>query len=209
MSLEETRQKILEDDQFILSELPKIQELFKMKRIIRYNRTRQEEIDTESDAEHVYGMFSLVDYFLPLESDGSWDYARAQQLALYHDIDEILTGDRIGYLKTEADRAQEYNAQQEVVKLLPEIMRTRASAVIKEYEEQGTIESKFVKAIDKIEPLFHLINENGKEILRINKTTYSQNRSIKDRYVADFPYIKRFNEVLSVYMLKNGFFAPE
>lgn len=180
-----------------------------MKRIIRYNRTRQEEIDTESDAEHVYGMFSLVDYFLPLESDGSWDYARAQQLALYHDIDEILTGDRIGYLKTEADRAQEYNAQQEVVKLLPEIMRTRASAVIKEYEEQGTIESKFVKAIDKIEPLFHLINENGKEILRINKTTYSQNRSIKDRYVADFPYIKRFNEVLSVYMLKNGFFAPE
>lgn len=209
MTIAETRERILEDDEFILSELPKIQEIFKMKRVIRYHHSREEEIDTESDAEHVYGMFALADYFLPLETDGTWDYAKVQQMALYHDIDEILTGDRIGYLKTAADRAKEYDAQKEVISLLPEILRTRASAALKEYEEQRTPEARFVKAIDKVEPLFHLINENGREILHRNKTTYAQNRSIKDKYVEEFPYLRRFNDVLGKYMLAQGFFAPE
>lgn len=209
MTLEETRKRIMENGEFVLSEMVKIQVLYKMKSIIRYNHTRKEEIDTESDAEHVYGMFALIDYFLPLESTSNWDYAKVQQMALYHDIDEILTGDRIGYLKTDADRAEEYNAQQEVVKMLPELMQQGISVVLNEYEEQQTVEAKFVKAIDKIEPLFHLINENGKEILHRNKTTQSQSRSVKDKYVEDFPYIKRFNVILNQYMTENGYFAPE
>lgn len=209
MTLGETRKRILEDDEFVLSEMRKIQEIFKMKRVIRYHHTREEVIDTESVAEHVYGMFALADYFLPLEEKDKWNYVRIQQMALYHDIDEILTGDRIGYLKTEADREKEYNAQIEVLKLLPDMLKERAGSCLEEYELQTTAESRFVKAIDKIEPLFHLINENGKEILRLNKTTYSQNRSIKDKYVAEFPYIKRFNEVLSQFMLEEGYFAPE
>lgn len=209
MTLEETRKRILENDEFVLSEMRKIQELYKMKSIIRYNHTRKEEIDTESDAEHVYGMFVLVDYFLPLESTGDWDYVKIQQMALYHDIDEILTGDKIGYLKTDVDRAQEYNAQQEIVKMLPELMQEKVNMVLEEYEERETAEAKFVKAIDKIEPLFHLINENGKEILHRNKTTQSQSRSVKDKYVEEFPYIKRFNVILNQHMAENGYFAPE
>ncbi|MEX2341189.1 MAG: HD domain-containing protein [Candidatus Paceibacterota bacterium] len=134
---------------------------------------------------------------------------KIQQMALYHDIDEIITGDRIGYLKTDADRAKEYDAQNEVLKLLPELSRTLASAALEEYELQKTVESKFAKAIDKIEPLFHLINENGKEICKQTGVTYSQSRSIKDKYVQEFPYIKRFNDVLNQHMLENGYFSSE
>ena len=180
-----------------------------MKKVIRYHHVRQEELDTESDAEHVYGMFAISDYFFPLEQNGSWNYPRIQQMCLYHDIDEILTGDRIGYLKTDADRAKEYNAQQEVVKLLPYSIQTIANSCLAEYEKLETMEAKFVKAMDKMEPIFHLINENGKEIMRRNKTTLSQHKSIKDKYVSPFPYIKRFNEVLTEHMLANGYFAPE
>ena len=208
MSLEELRKRILEDEEFVLSEMRKIQQLFRMKKVIRYHHTREEVIDTESVAEHVYGMLALSDYFLPLEG-GDWDYVRIQQMALYHDIDEILTGDRIGYLKTDADRAKEYNAQKEVLELLPDLLKERAASCLEEYELQTTIESRFVKAIDKIEPLFHLINENGKEICKQTNVTYSQSRSIKDKYVEEFQYIKRFNEVLSQFMLKEGYFAPE
>ncbi len=210
MTLEETRKRILEDEDFVLQEFRQIQEIFRMKQVIRYHHTREEVIDTESVAEHVYGMMVLADYFLPLEQEeGAWNYARIQQMALYHDIDEILTGDRIGYLKTEADRAREYNAQQEVLKLLPQITREIAASCLLEYEEQKTVESRFIKAIDKVEPLFHLINDNGLEICRQNKVTYTQSRSIKDKYVKDFPYIRRFNDVLNEYMLEHGFFTPE
>lgn len=208
MTLEELRKLILKDEEFVLSEMRKIQQLFRMKKVIRYHHTREEVIDTESVAEHVYGMLALADYFLPLEG-GDWNYVRIQQMALYHDIDEILTGDRIGYLKTDADRAKEYNAQKEVLELLPDLLKERAASCLAEYELQTTIESRFVKAIDKVEPLFHLINENGKEICKQNNATYSQSRSIKDKYVEEFQYIKRFNEVLSQFMLKEGYFAPE
>lgn len=209
MTIEETRKQILESDDFILAELEKIQVLYKMKQVIRYHHKREEEIDTESDAEHVYGMLALKEYFLPLENTGHWNGERAYQIALYHDIDEILTGDRIGYLKTQSDRDQEFLAQQQVVTMLPASMQSDVRDLLQEYEEQKTIESRFVKALDKVEPLFHLINENGKEILHRNKTTVSQNRSIKEKYVAEFPYIKRFNEVLTNHMLENGYFAPE
>jgi len=209
MTLEETRKRIFEDDEFVLDEFRKIQQIFRMKQVIRYHHKRTEVIDTESVAEHVYGMLALVDYFLPLEETDSWNYARIAQMALYHDMDEILTGDTIGYLKTDADRAKEYDAQKEVLELLPEITKKSASSCLEEYEDQNTVESRFIKAIDKIEPLFHLINENGKVICIEAKVTYSQSRSIKDKYVAEFPYIKRFNHVLSEYMLKEGYFAPE
>lgn len=209
MTAEETRKRILEDDSFILSELEKIQVLFKMKRVIRYNHTREEEIDTESDAEHVYGMLALKEYFQPLEETGEWDGEKIYQIALYHDIDEILTGDRIGYLKTASDREEEFLSQQKVIESLPESMQAEVQELIQEYEEQKTVESRFVKALDKMEPLFHLINENGKQILLRNGTTLAQHKSIKDKYVAEFPYLKRFNEVLSKHMVEKGYFTPE
>lgn len=211
MTLDETKQKILSDNAFILSELERIQVLFRMKQVIRYHHVREEELDTESVAEHVYGMLVLMDYFWTLEevTNERWDYRRAVQLALYHDIDEILTGDTIGYMKTSVDREKEFIAQQEIVGLLSPFSQPHVRSVLEEYERQETVESRFVKAIDKIEPLFHLINENGKRICLRNKATHTQSRSIKDKYVSAFPCIKRFNEVLNRYMLANGFFTPE
>jgi len=209
MNLEEIRKRILEDDDFILDEMKKIQVLFRMKRVIRYHHTREEDIDTESVAEHVYVILGLVDYFLQLEQTDQWDLRSIQLMSLYHDIDEILTGDRIGYLKTDADREKEYDAQIEVLKLLPDLLKEQATSYLLEYEQQTTIESRFVKAIDKIEPLFHLINENGKEICKQTNVTYEQSRSIKDKYVEEFPYIKRFNDVLSRFMLEEGYFRSE
>lgn len=210
MTPEETRNKILTDDSFVLSELEKIQVLFRMKRVIRYHHTRTEVLDTESVAEHVYGMLVLVDYFLPLEQEQrNWNYEKIQQMTIYHDVDEILTGDRIGYLKTASDREKEFLAQKKLIELLPKLIQDRVTSFLQEYDESETIESQFVKAIDKVEPLFHLINENGKKICAGTGVTLSQSRSIKDKYVKNFPCIKRFNEVLTKHMLENGYFAPE
>jgi 5'-deoxynucleotidase YfbR-like HD superfamily hydrolase len=210
MTVEETRALILTSDDFVLSEFFKLQELFKMKKVIRYHHERTEVIDTESVAEHVYGMFVLINYFLPLEdTQKQWDYETIVKTACYHDIDEIETGDTIGYLKTDADRAQEFGAQERVIAKLPEMLQEGVTELLKLYEHKTTPEAAFTKAIDKMEPFYHLINENGKKVIHENKTTAAQNASIKDQYVAGFPYISRFNQVLKQYMIANGFFYSD
>ena len=197
MNLEENRKKILEDDEFVLSEFEKIQVLFEMKKVIRYHHTREEVIDTESVAEHVYGMQCLTSYFLPLEdSKNQADKEKINLITIFHDVDEIETGDKIGYLKTQADRENERIAQDIVLKQLPQRMQDYLPELLDEYDERKTFEAKFVKAIDKIEPVFHLFNENGKKIFHTNKTTEDNHRSIKDKYMLDFPYIARFNNVI-------------
>ena len=58
MTLEEfTKERILEDT-------AKLQYLFGLKKVIRYNQGRAETDSTESVAEHVYGMHILAQYYL-------------------------------------------------------------------------------------------------------------------------------------------------
>lgn len=210
MTLEETRARILESDDFVFDEFRRLQVLYGLKNTIRYHHTRTEEIVTESVADHVYAMHALIAYFHSLEDlDQTWNHEKIWFMCQFHDIDEIETGDIIGYMKTEAERRREAEAQQRIVMQLPYAMRIRVADALKEYEEHRSPEAQFVRAIDKVEPLFHLYNENGEQICQLNKTTYEQNRSIKDQYVEAFPYVKRTNEVMSRRMQEEGFFYSE
>lgn len=208
MTIEETRKRILQDDDFVLSELRKIQELFKMKKVIRYHHTREEVIDTESVAEHVYGMMVLVGYFLPLEDQkNESDFNKIQQMALYHDIDEIETGDTIGYMKTKDDIDNERKAQDLVVNKLPSTIQNSVRKILDEYDEQETFESMFTKAVDKVEPVFHLFTENGLRICKELKPTRAQHQSIKDEYTKSFPCIYRFQKVTEDKMEERGYYT--
>jgi len=211
MTLKETRTKIIEDDAFVLSEVEKLQYLYELKKVIRYDLDREsEEYDTESVAEHVYGMYVLAEYFLPLEDPkGEWDRLRIHGMILWHDIDEIETGDILGYKKTAADRANEFEAMKVVIEKMPESFQKSVRSLMEEYDTRETIESKFVKAIDKSEATLHSFNENGRRIYHKNNTRAQEHRSIKDPYVQDFPFIKKFNEVITEEMVRRQFFAPE
>jgi 5'-deoxynucleotidase YfbR-like HD superfamily hydrolase len=103
----------------ILTDLAKLQYLYGLKKVIRYDQNRHETDSTESVAEHVYGMHILAQYFLPLENPkGSWDKSRIYEMITLHDIDEIETGDVLGYTKTEEIRALEIES-----KNLPNILK--------------------------------------------------------------------------------------
>jgi len=191
----------------ILREVAKIQYFYGLKKEIRYGETRTDL--GESVAEHIFGMQVLALYFGELEDpQHTWNYGNIYEMITWHDMDEVETGDMIGYLKTEEDRAREDTAMSAVFKKSPETIRTRIVTIVEEYQKQETVESRFVKALDKIEPLFQIYNENGKNILLRNKTTLEDSRKIKDKYVAPFPFIKTFNDVLNVTMDKEGFFTP-
>jgi 5'-deoxynucleotidase YfbR-like HD superfamily hydrolase len=76
--------------------------------VIRYNRTRTEEIHTQSVAEHTFNMQALAQYFLPLEDDSAeLDAQRVFKMITWHDIGEIESGDVMGFLKTAEDKAND------------------------------------------------------------------------------------------------------
>lgn len=196
--------------ELILKDVKKLQYLYGLKKEIRYAQTRTLDDSTESVAEHVYGMHICAQYFLPLENPtGTWDKAKIYEMITIHDIDEIETGDMLGYLKTKADKDAEAEAQRVVLKKIPTTMVPLIDNLINEYEEQITQESRFVKALDKMEPVVECYSEKYKHIFAKNKSTIDNWRSIKDKYVKNYPYMKIFAETISLTMVEENFFYKE
>ncbi len=182
--------------------------MYALKYEIRYELTRDEKDFTESVAEHVFGMQVLADFFLGYDdANGNLDHAKIHELITWHDVDEIETGDIIGWKKTDDDRANEARAAERVIQNLPEILKNKILKLLQEYEEQKTEEAKFVKAIDKIEPMFHLYNEEGKAWAKNVGLTHDDSLRIKIPYVNYFPHIKQFNDYFHEMMQKEGYFA--
>lgn len=208
MELAEIREKILTDDAFVLSEVEKIQYLYGLKHEVRYNLERTEDIVTESVADHVYAMHLLANYFLELEdSEALLNKTKVYEMVTWHDIDEVETGDMLGYLKTDEIRAAEADAAQSVIKKSPTVIQSHIAALLAEYNSLETKEAKFVKAIDRIEPLFELYNENGRKVIANNNTTLEQSNSLKETYVQNYPFLKRFWEVVTAKMVEEKHFT--
>ncbi len=194
----------------IITEIRALQYLYGLKREIRYAQTRTQDDSTESVAEHIYGMHICALYFLPLEDpEGTLNRTRIYEMISLHDIDEVETGDILGYLKNDAMREAEANAMRIVMEKSPEHMRAAMAQAIDEYDVQATREAQFVKAIDKFEPLVHMYNEQGIAIFHTNKTTAENARTIKESYLKPFPYMYHFYQVIHARMIKEGFFYPE
>jgi putative hydrolases of HD superfamily len=194
----------------ILEETAKLQYLFGLKKVIRYDQDRHATDSTESVAEHVYGMHILAQYFLTLENPaGDWDTSAIYEMITLHDIDEIETGDVLGYTKTAEVRALELAAMRRTIKNAPAHMQEQMDLRVTQYETQTSREAQFVKAIDKIEPLFQIFNEEGRTVLKRNKTTAEQSLRIKTPYIESFPAIKRFAEVIHQALIDGDYYWEE
>ncbi len=210
MSIEETKNKILTDDAFVLDELQRVRYLYGLKKEIRYAQERHSAIDTESVAEHIYGMHVVANYFLPLEDErNQLDRLKIFKMITWHDMEEIETGDTITHHKTDAHvHAAELGLQVALSKI-PAHLRDEVTELMTEYEAHETPEANFVKAIDKIEPIFEVWDEYYKDILHKNGNTYTNSFDNKEKYTKGFPYIYRFLLIGTDRLVKNGFFVPE
>jgi putative hydrolase of HD superfamily len=210
MTAQDTKKEILASDEFVMEELRRLQRLFELKAEIRYGEERTDITNPESVAEHVFGMHALFSYFWPLEDpELRWDEAKMRTMITFHDIEEIITGDLIGYLKTAEDKAVGEEAMGKILKEIPSSLSRSITDLLHEYEARESKEAQFVKAIDKIEPVVHLCNPKGKELLHRMGTTITQHHSIKLPYFEPFSVIRRFYDVVISNMEKDGFFVPE
>ena len=182
---------------------------YRMKHTLRYASTRPSE-HSESDAEHVYGLLLLLQYFLPLENpERTWNRERIYGMLLYHDFPEIIHGDVAYHLKTPEQIAQEHAAAPVAFKLLPEPLASEGMALWQEYEVCVTPEAKFVHALDKIEPMFEIFEFSpGTESMHRLKFTYDMHLGKKLKATECFPVMRRFVMVVSEEMRRQGVFWP-
>ncbi|HEV8666768.1 MAG TPA: HD domain-containing protein [Candidatus Paceibacterota bacterium] len=197
-------------DEEILTEAKRLAVGYAQKHIIRYGTEREENIHAESDAEHVFGLIYLAQYFLMHEpSAQSLDKLKVIEILLYHDFPEIKYGDVVTYAKTDSDIEKENNAAKEVFESLPESLQQVAHDRWEEYENHTTAEGKFCYALDKIEPLFELMDPVA--ITSIKRLHITREMHVGNKYkaAADFPLMLRFTDVITKDWDKQDIFWKE
>ena len=116
---------------------------------------------------------------------GEWfpgaDVGKMVQMAVLHDLGEAFTGDIPAFVKTDADRQRERQCLEEWFSSLPEPYCGNLRALFDEMEALRTIESRIVKALDKLETL---VQHNEAEISTWLPLEYEKNLTYGREYTA-------------------------
>lgn len=118
----------------------------------------------ESSADHSWGLtvFILV---ISIELKIDVDMLKSLKIALVHDLVEALAGDTDQSLiafgkKTKKEKQEaEMKAMKKIYKILPKESGEEIRNLWLEYEEGKTKEALFVKAMDKVESINHILNK--------------------------------------------------
>lgn len=136
-------------------EIDKVKNIFRQTHLSSHGRN-------ENDAEHSWHM-AVMAYLLKEYANEEVDIAKVMIMCLIHDIVEIDAGDTYAYdtegLKTQ--KAREDAAKERIFSILPEEQKAEFTALFDEFEAYETAESKFVHAIDNLQPLMLNDSNNG------------------------------------------------
>ena len=148
-------------------------EIDKVKNIFRQTHLSLRGMN-ENDAEHSWHM-AVMAYLLKEYANEEVDIAKVMIMCLIHDIVEIDAGDTYAYdeegLKTQ--KAREDAAKERIFSILPEEQKAEFTALFDEFEAYETAESRFVHAIDNLQPLM-LNNSNDGSDWREHEVTAEQ-----------------------------------
>lgn len=87
---------------------------------------------------------------------------RVIKMLLIHDLGEIDAGDKIVYeSETVEQKNKEWNGVKRVLDMLPNRQGEEYLALWEEFELGESADAKYAKAIDRIPPLLHNINDDG------------------------------------------------
>lgn len=148
-------------------EIDKVKNVFRQTHLSSHGRK-------ENDAEHSWHM-AVMAYLLKEYANEEVDIAKVMLMCLIHDIVEIDAGDTYAYdeegLKTQ--KAREDAAKERIFSILPEEQKAEFTALFDEFEAYETAESRFVHAIDNLQPLM-LNNSNDGSDWREHEVTAEQ-----------------------------------
>ena len=181
----------------LLKQIEFIKEIDKLKYIQRKTRLFNSDRH-ENDAEHSWHL-AMMTIVLAAHSDKAIDVLKVLKMVLIHDIVEIDAGDTFIYdtvrnhTNTEAERL----AAKRIFGLLPTEQAAEFIAVWEEFEEGGTDEAKFARAMDRLEPLLQNTSNNGGTWAEYDvdyQKVYDKKIAIKNGYATLWVYAERLLE---------------
>jgi putative hydrolases of HD superfamily len=138
---------------------------------------------------------SFMVILLASKLDQKIDLNKALKLSIVHDLSEVVVGDTPSFLKQERkDKAVLEKESMENLKqkysseLIDEIY-----SLWEEYENQQTMESKFIKALDKIEVR---IQHNESNISTWSDIEFPRSLYVADKFCNYDPFLKEFNKLV-------------
>lgn len=188
-------------DESLLGEIKALLYLFSHQEVIRHGLDRKnEEFQSQSVSEHIYNMMTLCQYFLPLEDpENLLNKARIIELILWHDIEEIETGDVPKHHKTSEHEEAAFDAFNRTLQKVPASLKGVIQDVYEEYETRKTPESRFVKALDATEANIEDFKESSKKRLSRGEFTSKADLelfcTLANKATKDFPCMNRIIEL--------------
>jgi putative hydrolase of HD superfamily len=145
----------------LLKQVAFIHEIDKVKYILRKTKLFNSDRN-ENDAEHSWHL-AIMAIILAEYANEPVDILKIVKMLLIHDVVEIDAGDiflydsKVDHTNTES----ELQAAKRIFGLLPNEQATDLIRIWEEFEAGITIEAKFARAMDRLEPLLQNISNNG------------------------------------------------
>lgn len=124
-----------------------LRRLLGLKTVKRQGWTRFPIPEVESVADHSYGVALLAYLLCPKDLDRT----RVLELALLHDLAEVVTGDITPYDGVPSEKKSRDETEALTALLLPLGRGPEELDLLRDYQQQRTPEACFVKALDKLE----------------------------------------------------------
>lgn len=159
----------------------------------------------ENDTEHSFGLAMLGWYII--ESEGlSMDTALVMKYALVHDLVEVYAGDTYIFTEDEKYKNSKEERESEAAKKLMEKFKefTELHDLIEQYEGRANRESRFVYALDKVQPLLNIYLDDGRT-WKENKVTLEMLYNFKKDQVSVSSEVKEyFDELIALLDKERG-----
>jgi 5'-deoxynucleotidase YfbR-like HD superfamily hydrolase len=198
---------LAQDDGEILQLAHRLRVPYKLKKTPRYDTPCNADAHEESVGDHIFALNYLSQYFLPLEDvDGRLDPVLVNRILLFHDFGEILSGDRPYHLKSPEDEAREQDGIAIVLSALPIELASQCRESWLEYHDQRSPEARFAYALDKIEPMFELLDPINERSMKRLKFTFKDHIEKKLVATEGFPVMRRFVDAVTADMLHRDVF---
>ncbi len=147
--------------EILVQQIAFIKEIDKIKYIQRKTKLFNSDRN-ENDAEHSWHL-AMMAIVLASHSNQAIDVLKVVKMVLIHDIVEIDAGDTFIYdtQKSHSNTDAERIAANRIFGLLPKSQAADLIAIWEEFEAGESAESKFARAMDRLEPLLQNVSNNG------------------------------------------------
>lgn len=148
----------------------------------------------ESVAEHTWRM-SIMALLMHSKLKKKVDMCKVMKIIAVHDLSEAEVGDVPAFMLKK--REKQKILEKESMYMLKQKYKDKSTDEIYklwiEYEENKTLESKFVKALDKLDVR---IQHNEAKMKTWNEIEFVRSQYAADEYCAYDPFLKKFNELI-------------